>query len=1066
MQKLHWLALLCLGGIPLLRGAEPANRIVERGPHHRTWERTIEESQPDGRKVTRTTRTVELASGLHYFDGAEWHETRELIEPHHNGAVAHRGPHKAAFAANLNTFGAIQLVDVNGQRFTSHVLGLAYTDAATGQSVLIAELKNCQGEIIPPNQIVYRDAFAGLRADVRYTYMRDGFEQDIILREAPAGSPADYGLNPETTRLEVFTEFVEAPAGLATTEFLKIEQDPQKRMRMVDFVDETLHFGALKIGKGRAFDLQGKLRGDLPVGKTWEVLEGRTFLIEAVEFEAVAPALNELPAANQARAVGQPAKGAPALLAMLKPQAKPRAPVAQALPRRDTDIADARASRLLAATPAAAQNAAQHSLLRPFPAAPKARAAAVNKPMKQLAALDLSRGVLLDYVVTTTGGLTDFTFRPEATHSVSGTVNLYGTTTIAGGTIVKYARGASLNVSGTIVCDTTPYHPAVFTAADDTSVGDFVSGSSLTGYYATAALRASSNVVGELHNLRFAYAATAIDWAGSQERFYNLQFINCSNAVRRVNATNAPLHNVLVSNAVYVVTGSNSTFHAQHLTANRVGTLANLTGTPAAVTVTNSILLNVTNAGTGTLSWNYVATNGMGGVSAPANAWPVSLSDFTGVVGGSHYLATNSSLIDAGTTSIAPALLNEIRSLTTLAPTLLNSTSHVSFTVGPTATRDNDTPDLGYHYAPLDVIVRNHRLNTNVTLTLTNGAAIGVDYNGSSWGLIFDTATLTSIGTLTNLNRIVRAHNVQERSTGNPGTRSMFYDLGNDNQSHGNSKVRLRFTEMAALAADGYTVFTGKHFSEWEWSHSWIYNCSVLITADKGGQKIGFTNNVFQWADCALQRGSTTSEFHLRNNLFQRHNLNVAQGNSTWTIRDNLFDSGIVYAPGATITHSHNAFYNVTSSLSGGTNNQVLGSLSYQSDPYGRYGPLGRFYQPAGSPLLNAGSQTANLAGLYHFTTTTNQVKETNSLVDIGFHQVALNNTGHPADSDTDGLADYFEDLNGNGTADAGELNCNNSDTDGDGTGDGAELLQGRNPLGGALANPAGLNLNVFTPLK
>jgi hypothetical protein len=54
-------------------------------------------------------------------------------------------------------------------------------------------------------------------------------------------------------------------------------------------------------------------------------------------------------------------------------------------------------------------------------------------------------------------------------------------------------------------------------------------------------------------------------------------------------------------------------------------------------------------------------------------------------------------------------------------------------------------------------------------------------------------------------------------------------------------------------------------------------------------------------------------------------------------------------------------------------------------------GPLGNYYQQTNSPLINRGSRTADLAGLYHFTVTTNlvnglEVKETNSIVDIGYH--------------------------------------------------------------------------------
>src|SRR5206468_10659684 len=45
----------------------------------------------------------------------------------------------------------------------------------------------------------------------------------------------------------------------------------------------------------------------------------------------------------------------------------------------------------------------------------------------------------------------------------------------------------------------------------------------------------------------------------------------------------------------------------------------------------------------------------------------------------------------------------------------------------------------------------------------------------------------------------------------------------------------------------------------------------------------------------------------------------------------------------------------------------------------------------------------------------------TNSLVDIGLHYLALGTNGLPADTDGDGLPDYFEDANGDGIYDAGD---------------------------------------------
>jgi hypothetical protein len=107
---------------------------------------------------------------------------------------------------------------------------------------------------------------------------------------------------------------------------------------------------------------------------------------------------------------------------------------------------------------------------------------------------------------------------------------------------------------------------------------------------------------------------------------------------------------------------------------------------------------------------------------------------------------------------------------------------------------------------------------------------------------------------------------------------------------------------------------------------------------------------------------------------------------------------------------------------------------------------LGDYYLPSDSPLIDAGSTTAGQLGLYHFTTQTNQVLETNSIVDIGYHYVAVDASGNLLDTDGDGMPDYFEDTNGNGIFDSGDL--------------GDWLVS---PFNG-LSRTAGLQ--VFTPLK
>ena len=89
------------------------------------------------------------------------------------------------------------------------------------------------------------------------------------------------------------------------------------------------------------------------------------------------------------------------------------------------------------------------------------------------------------------------------------------------------------------------------------------------------------------------------------------------------------------------------------------------------------------------------------------------------------------------------------------------------------------------------------------------------------------------------------------------------------------------------------------------------------------------------------------------------------------------------------------------------------------SKPVYQTGALGRYYAPS-SEIVDTGSRTAAAAGLYHYTTQTDQSKDS-STVDVGFHYVAVDEFGNPIDSDGDGTPDYLEDANGNGTVESGE---------------------------------------------
>lgn len=175
----------------------------------------------------------------------------------------------------------------------------------------------------------------------------------------------------------------------------------------------------------------------------------------------------------------------------------------------------------------------------------------------------------------------------------------------------------------------------------------------------------------------------------------------------------------------------------------------------------------------------------------------------------------------------------------------------------------------------------------------------------------------------------------------------------------------------------------------------------------------GNTNNneFFAFRNCTVRGGYF---------IIDRQSADI--GRVKVTILDTAFDD---VNPDTDDPHKNNAsltLYNYNGFRTGagrtdpqGANDVIVTNFNWQTSW------LGAFYVPTNSPLINVGSVTnAGLVGLYHFTLTTNlvsglQIKETNSVVDIGYHYVAVSSDGFATDTDGDGVPDYQEDVNGDG---------------------------------------------------
>ncbi|MBK7998110.1 MAG: hypothetical protein IPK15_05110 [Verrucomicrobia bacterium] len=950
--------------------------VTERGLHHRLAERSASVVQPDGSTREITTSYVELVPGLHYVKDDQLLESKAEFKLVPGGAAATEGPLQLILMPDIAQEGAVDFVTPDAKRFVSSPRWLAYYDRVTGENAIIAAVKSCVGELVGPNVVIYADAFDDIRAALRYTYQPWGVEQDVIFLESGPLRPDLYGMHgdPANIVLEMWSEFHTAPVPDSITPSTK-----------AGLPDVSLDFGATRVGEGKAFSIGNDDGVSIPVGKTWTKTDDRRqFLIEAVRQTELAPLLAGLPLQAQAGNPGQKARN----LAQGAPAEKTRS----ALLAKGRDRIRSRERRT--------------------------ELASIQRTSKRI-----EKGVVIDYSIVTT--VSNFRFKGNTTYYVTNSVTLSGTTTIDGGAVIKFANATNagsnrLLITGPIDCQTSPYRPAFLTAKDDDTVGQIISGSTGdpgTNRYGGRVLDLNATSTSyDLHNLRIRYPDRGIHVSASTAT------LNLSHS--QIGYANTAIYNVypgfvgrnlLLFDSLYALySASTITSRFEHVTFHRIGTLRS-SGTAL---ITNSLLICVTN-----------------GVSYSGSGVQESLSDtgvFQTVGAGARYLANQSTYRNAGTTGIDPTLASELRKRTTYPPVNLGGDFVVNTTLQPQAVRDTDLPDCGYHYDPIDWAWSGKSL-TNTTLTLANGTAIAF-YDSSTALNLYSGSRVTGSGTPLNLNRIAPYFAVQEQPVlwGSARPAALF-GLAETNPATP-PVVDLKFT--------GIDLFQGSSLSQQDFVNTYntfgqlaLNDCQV-----RGGsisivpqinfasqQLIAFTNCVIHWTLMNLQHGylgdATPVIVHLRNNLFRTNNVTLYNhtNTTTWTANENVFDSVTLTGPPTgfgKLDNTNNAYY-ATATLPKHAGSITLGALDFVA------GPLGNYYYPTNganlATLLNAGTRTADLSGLYHFTTTTNQLRETNSTVDIGFHYIGLNASGVPVNTESDAVADYLEDINGNGGLDSGE---------------------------------------------
>jgi hypothetical protein len=1071
-----------------------ATEVVGRGPHHKVMRTVVAQTNVNGQAFYRTNSYTELATGMHYQENGDWKETKELIEPYEGGAIARFGPHKVSFEANLNASGALNVEMADGQRLRAHILGLRYFDTESGKTVLLAQLKDSQGQIVGSNEVIYANCFASttdlsVKASVRYTFRKSGLSQDVIAHELPA--PESFNLNKTSTRLQVLTEFLNPPP-------VQTVARPERR-RQGQLEDYDLDFGTMRIGQGRAFNLGEEKRGrGTAVRKQLIRDNGRHVLIEDIPAQRVFEKLSK-----PAGASITPTRGAQ-WLAGVTNQVIPQAPKIKR---------------------------AEHS-------------------MQLASAFTLEQGYVVDWELEGTAG--DFTLQGDTTYLVVDTFTIESLI-VEGGAVVKYSDEATggILVNGSytdvpVVCRTGPYQPAIFTSMHDDSVGSLIPDS--TGIPVQNDLTyLNSYLWPGVHHLRFLYAGVGIGTSGEPAAISHCQFLHCGYSVEMAFGQ-IDFYNVLISDCSSVVHYTEEgewnfySFNASHISVDQAVSLIEwpengiYSDEQGFFNVINSIFANVPQTSVPGLM-NDGDRNGFYN-SSPIGDNPIysTASPFQTGGAGQYYLKMDSGFRASGTTAID---LNGLKQKTTQPPINFPRFMEVSgeLTLFPQIPRYvSGPPDLGYHYDALDYTVAAMMVKGG-TINIQPGTAVGFrqEFAPEDWWPWWYThagfwlengASFISHGMPDRPNTFVAANLVQELPDDQFALYRWWYEVpvglasfvaAFEPDSAGSPPPALdfRFSNFYAAGPDDIHLWSGYSWDlEWNFSLvsclNWrLRDCNLRGGAILVGTPVWWSNPYYEWGTGSIEwfnnlfdRVDITLDptyyadgfamnvdlaFHGNHNLFrgQRFFLNPVPATAGhWTFTDNLFDKVAFeeYWPGP-IDHDFNAYWQRTSpeleswqvarltanSGDGSTdaaNDQLLAATpAYQS------GPLGDYYLATSSPLYQTskrGSRTVAEAGLYHYTTRADQTKDGAQAgnVIIGRHYVATANSSstQPKDSDGDGIPDSVEDQNGDGVVDASETDptlaqtetgvpdatnpiYDDIDLDGDGMVGAVEKVLGRLPL-------------------
>jgi RHS repeat-associated protein len=981
--------------------------VIAKSGNGQTWESVKPLTNLVGTVTYKTNYIQELATGMHYFDtnAGQWKPSDPTFTDNLDSFIALKVQAKVTLKKDLNVGGSVFVTTPDQKQIYSTPVALGLFDPVTGAFAVIGEITNCTGTLVSSNMIVYDRPFSDgdggrLCGSLVYTIGQATFEQDYIWTANL--NPQLYGFN-SNCWVQVISEIQSAPEADILERPVYIEQDEAKRQQTQtpDIFDQTVGWGELVLGPGKAYMIGADGQTMNPIADVHKELRrepSRSLLIESVPFGAISANL--------------------ATLGDCQPQTGSHA---QAAPR-------------------VLKNSYASIASPPKPA----RTASLSSKNPETARLNRRpAGVSIDYIQSIGGTLGSATVFSSSTNwYVSSAVTCNGTVTIEGGAIFRYKTNTSILLNNTLTLrGNGMYRPIIFTALDDTSLGDAMNTTIAPSYtgiinpggYANPALNCANSVT--LSNCRFCYAKAAFanpSASGVTVTVNHSQLINCIKGVSltysgcgSASAVTINLNNVLMTSVgtpielpsagSSVVTLLNCTIDHSTLWYSGAGTFK----------ATNSIFANITDttvSPAGDHNGFYNAKQ-FGGSSRLTTASP-----FQTVGGGSNYISGASVFRDIGTTAgLSSSLLADLRLRTTYPPSVTSQTAlSPPLPLSPAVKRDTDTLDLGYHYDPIDYALGGATLGTVVNVLPGTVIATFGPASSSSGVTIGSGGQFICTGTATQAIWIVEYNTVQEANGTWQRTSAGSLNCSGQDQT---APISCRFTDFSMMSLDDKHVRATSGSGLLNFRDCEFYGGLLLST----GPTMNFTNCLFERLETDLEppSGAATSYFH--NNTFWGGKFGYGPVNSE--IKDNLFDK-------VTIPDWIGGRGNTYTGSSGGKNGYITGSdqlhptdanaITLSASPTYKTGPLGRYYLvDTTTQLINQGSTTADLVSLYHYTVKTNltsgyETEEGTSTVSVGYHYVAVGPGNAPIDNDGDSIADYLEDANGNGIIDPSENSYRN----------------------------------------